>query len=176
MFPFKFRLHWLCVGFLIVLVFQGRRGDYGPKGGQGPNGVKGDKVWDHNTIAEYSNRTSVKHLCVLNFLPRLKWFHPLRYIIPPQGGSVPIYFSGWNGARGLERTSRWSRKQRNKGEESCTVFTICTCSYEHHILLNSLIYPLLLHLLLTWSPLNRETMACQAPGDHRGQQESLGEM
>lgn len=44
MFPIMFHGHCLRVGFLIVLVFQGRRGDYGPKGAQGPDGAKGDKV------------------------------------------------------------------------------------------------------------------------------------
>ena len=30
--------------FLVVLVLQGRRGDYGVKGAQGPDGTRGEKV------------------------------------------------------------------------------------------------------------------------------------
>lgn len=44
-----------------------------------------------------------------------------------RGLSSLLFVSGWNGARGCERTSRWNRKQRSKGEMRDVILRCCIC-------------------------------------------------
>lgn len=168
---------YLCVAWWFSNVFFcSREGE----GTMGQRVLKGqmelrEKRYDFtHTIAR------AKHLWC--FLHRLKLSLSrcvsTRNIITPQEGSllISLMFQGEMGSEGLRGLPGESGNKGTKvGRKNCIIISlICISSNGHHTLFEFHSHPL--HLLSTLSPLNRETMVCQAPEDHQGPQGSLGEM
>uniref|UniRef100_A0A665XDK0 Collagen alpha-2(VI) chain n=1 Tax=Echeneis naucrates TaxID=173247 RepID=A0A665XDK0_ECHNA len=62
--PFFCLSGFVLPGFLMIVLFQGRRGDYGTKGAQGPEGTRGDKVLIHMHCC--TCHTIMKHLFIMD--------------------------------------------------------------------------------------------------------------